>query len=53
MGIIAEGVETEEQLAWLRLQGCDYAQGFLLGPAMPAEEVPGWLARRRGQEVTA
>ena len=28
MGIVAEGVETEEQLAWLRLQGCDYAQGL-------------------------
>ena len=53
MRVVAEGVEDEGQLAWLRLQGCDYAQGTLLGPAMPAEEVPGWLARRRGQEVTA
>jgi diguanylate cyclase (GGDEF)-like protein/PAS domain S-box-containing protein len=29
--IVAEGVETEQQLAWLRARGCDELQGFLLG----------------------
>jgi EAL domain-containing protein (putative c-di-GMP-specific phosphodiesterase class I) len=29
--IVAEGVETEQQLAWLRERGCDELQGFLLG----------------------
>lgn len=28
--VLAEGVETEQQLAWLRMEGCDSVQGFLL-----------------------
>jgi diguanylate cyclase (GGDEF)-like protein/PAS domain S-box-containing protein len=40
---IAEGVETEEQLAFLREQNCDEAQGFLLGPPMYADELTNLL----------
>ncbi|HEX5609304.1 MAG TPA: EAL domain-containing protein [Solirubrobacterales bacterium] len=37
--VIAEGVESEVQLAELRRLGCDYAQGHLFHVAMPASEV--------------
>lgn len=37
--IVAEGVETDEQLAYLRNLGCHQVQGFFYGPARPAEEV--------------
>lgn len=35
---IAEGVETEGQLGLLKSFGCDYVQGFLYSPAVPAAE---------------
>jgi EAL domain-containing protein (putative c-di-GMP-specific phosphodiesterase class I) len=36
--VVAEGVETEEQLEVLRRQGCDYVQGFLFSRPVAAEE---------------
>jgi EAL domain-containing protein (putative c-di-GMP-specific phosphodiesterase class I) len=34
---VAEGLETPTQLEALRVIGCDFAQGYLLGRALPAE----------------
>lgn len=42
---IAEGVETEEQLAYLRSLKCDEAQGYFLGRPMPAQNATKLLAR--------
>ena len=47
----AEGVETEEQLAWLRAEGCDEVQGYLFSKPRPASEVPGVLSRRHGMRA--
>jgi len=35
--VVAEGVETRQQLDELRRLGCDYAQGFLWSPAVSAD----------------
>ena len=37
--IVAEGVEKQHQLDWLRAAGCDYIQGYLMGRPAPASEV--------------
>ena len=36
LSVVAEGVETEEQLAWLESRDCRYIQGYLTGKPMPA-----------------
>jgi diguanylate cyclase (GGDEF)-like protein/PAS domain S-box-containing protein len=48
LGIItaAEGVETEEQLAGLRVLGCDWAQGFLFSRPVPGDEITALLRSR-------
>jgi EAL domain-containing protein (putative c-di-GMP-specific phosphodiesterase class I) len=45
--VLAEGVETPEQLAFLREQGCDNYQGYLYSKALPAHEFAQLLANKR------
>lgn len=42
----AEGVETQQQLDYLREQGCTQAQGYHCGYPMPAEAFVAWLVAR-------
>jgi diguanylate cyclase (GGDEF)-like protein len=38
LGVVAEGIETEEQLEFVTSRGCHAAQGYLLAPPMPVSE---------------
>jgi diguanylate cyclase (GGDEF)-like protein len=51
--VIAEGVETEDQLTLLREQGSTDVQGFLLARPMPGAEVQAFLASMAGSAAQA
>ena len=44
---IAEGVDRQEQLDFLRSRGCEEVQGYLFARAMPPEEMAAWMGRPR------
>jgi diguanylate cyclase (GGDEF)-like protein len=44
--VVAEGVETEQQVAMLRALGCDSVQGFLIGRPMAPDTLKTWLQDR-------
>lgn len=46
MRLIAEGVETREQLAFLRSEGCEEAQGYLFSRPLPAADLARFLRDR-------
>ena len=51
--VIAEGVETEAQLDFLRAQGCDEFQGYLESKALPADQFEQHIAWRNGPQAAA
>lgn len=46
LNIVAEGVENQEELDWLRVRGVDCVQGFHIAPPMPLQDLIAWLAAR-------
>lgn len=45
--VIAEGVETAEQLVFLKQHGCYLVQGCLLAPPMAEVDLLAWLRQRQ------
>jgi len=45
LSVVAEGIDSEDQLPILREINCDHIQGFLFAPALPAREVVRFLSQ--------
>ncbi|ATZ73466.1 bifunctional diguanylate cyclase/phosphodiesterase [Idiomarina sp. X4] len=45
--VVAEGVETEAEFAFLAEQGCDYMQGYLFCKPKPLDELLSWAERQQ------
>ncbi|MGB0680400.1 MAG: putative bifunctional diguanylate cyclase/phosphodiesterase [Polyangiales bacterium] len=50
ISVVGEGVETEQQLAFLEREGCHEIQGYYFGKPMPPAELEAWLAERYQSE---
>lgn len=53
LGLIAEGIETAEQQAFLREGGCGEGQGYYFGRPMPADAFAAALAKSEAKELEA
>lgn len=49
--VIAEGIETEEQAAFLTEHGCDEIQGYLISHALPPEEFERFLVKAKDDDA--
>jgi diguanylate cyclase len=49
--VVAEGVETHEQLRFVAAQGCDFAQGYLFSRPVDAASYRGYLEKLRGEAM--
>ncbi|NJM48757.1 MAG: EAL domain-containing protein [Alkalinema sp. RU_4_3] len=50
LGLVAEGVETSEQVEFLRSHGCGTVQGHLFSPALKAQDLTALLSRPRQRQ---
>ncbi len=51
--VVAEGVETRDQLTFLTDHACDIVQGYAISPALPADEFERFIARRREKQAAS
>ena len=47
ISIVAEGVETQEQLSFLADEACDQVQGYFLGRPAPIQDYAEWVGREK------
>lgn len=47
LSVVAEGVEDQETLDWLKAHNCEKAQGFFISRPLPAYEFAQWLANSK------
>jgi len=43
MAVVAEGIEDQHDWDFVRLTGCDFAQGYWIARPMPAADLPAWI----------
>ena len=44
--VVAEGIETDQQLNFLKSMGCNLAQGFYISHPLPAQQLVAWLEEK-------
>jgi EAL domain-containing protein (putative c-di-GMP-specific phosphodiesterase class I) len=53
MKVVAEGIELERQLEFLKDEGCDEGQGYLFARPLPHDEFLAFLRRHAGHDAAA
>jgi EAL domain-containing protein (putative c-di-GMP-specific phosphodiesterase class I) len=53
MKVVAEGVERREEMEFMAARGCHWAQGFLYGAAVSADEFAETLRRQAQPDAAA
>ena len=53
ISIVAEGVETQDQLSFLANEFCDQVQGYFLGKPAPIGQYEHWVGRPQARIASA